>query len=342
MAKSRNEEAREFLTSNGWGEARSEFLSGDASFRSYQRITMGDKQAVLMDAPPSKEPLPPFVNMAEYLVDRGYSAPKIIARDFDTGFLLLEDLGDDLYSHWLTQNPAQEAPLYLEAANFLISLHRESSAPHELREYSTDLLLEEAVLFVDWYLSEMLGQEKAAELRPEFLKLWTALFERAPWLSNVITLRDFHADNLLWLPARKAEAKVGLLDFQDAVMGSPAYDLVSFLEDARRDVAPETAMTVINHYIQQMQWDSDSFMACYALLGAQRNCKIIGIFTRLAKRDNKHDYLALLPRVWAHLENDLQHPIIRPLKQWMDRILPEENNLRGIPELSNQKKSRQS
>ncbi|MDG1286063.1 MAG: phosphotransferase [Rickettsiales bacterium] len=338
MPADRKQAAQAFLQANGWGEAKCEFLSGDASFRSYQRVHLGDKRAVLMDAPPEKEPLPPFIQMAHYLTGHGYSAPHIIARDLETGFLLLEDLGDDLYSHWLKEKPAQESKLYLEATNFLIDLHKRQEDAPQIPEYDTELLLREATLFVDWYLAAMLGAERAAELRPSYLKLWQDLFERAPWLPNVVVLRDYHADNLLWMPKRAGVGKVGLLDFQDAVMGSPAYDLVSFIEDARRDVAPETAMTAINHYIQQMQWPSDSFMALYSLLGAQRNCKIIGIFTRLAMRDDKHDYLDLLPRVWKHLENDMEHPIIRPLRAWMDEVLPV-SNLRGIPPLETKQKS---
>ncbi len=338
MAASRKQAAQAFLQANGWGEAKCEFLSGDASFRSYQRVHLGNKHAVLMDAPPEKEPLPPFIHMAEYLTGHGYSAPHIIARDLETGFLLLEDLGDDLYSEWLKEKSAYESQLYLEATNFLIDLHQKQEKPESIPEYDTDMLLREAALFVDWYLAAMLGEERAAELRPGYLKLWEDLFARAPWLPNVVVLRDYHADNLLWMPEREGVARVGLLDFQDAVMGSPAYDLVSFIEDARRDVAPETAMTAINHYIQQMQWESDSFMALYALLGAQRNCKIIGIFTRLAVRDNKHNYLNLLPRVWKHLENDMEHPIIRPLRAWMDEALPL-TELRGIPSLETTQKS---
>ena len=337
MNSARNEAAQTFLQANGWGEASCQFLSGDASFRSYQRVNLGEKQAVLMDAPPDKEALEPFIHMAKYLTNNGYSAPHIYAQDLETGFLLLEDLGDDLYSRWLNENPAQEAPLYLEAVNFLVDLHNQESLP-EIAEYSTELLLEESVLFIDWYLAAMIGHEKAAELRPNYLKIWQDLFENAPWLPNVVVLRDYHADNLLWLPEREGIARIGQLDFQDAVMGSPAYDLVSLLEDARRDVQPETVMTAVNHYLQQMQWDSDAFMTGYALLGAQRNLKIIGIFTRLAMRDGKDHYLPLLPRVWQHLEHDLQHPFLRPLKQWMEEILPSSSD-RTLPAFDQTAKS---
>lgn len=337
MANPRNQKALTFLQANGWGGARCEFLSGDASFRSYQRVVKGDKKAVLMDAPPEKEPLPPFITIAEYLDECGYSAPKILARDIKEGFLLLEDLGDDLFSNWLNLQPAKEADLYLEATNFLIDLHRQKTKPEELAEYDVELLLEETVLFIDWYCVAILGKERAAELRPQYIKLWKDLFARVPWLPNVVVLRDFHADNLLWLPERAGVAKIGLLDFQDAVMGSPAYDLLSLVEDARRDVQPETAMTIINHYIQQMQWEADSFMACYAMLAAQRNSKIIGIFTRLAMRDEKHHYLSLLPRVWQHLEHDMQHPIMKPLQQWTNKHLPAD--MRELPDLKGLKKS---
>ena len=337
MNSPRKTAALKFLQSNGWGEGRCEFLSGDASFRSYDRVTLGEKTAVLMDAPPEKEPLGPFTLMANYLTSQGYSAPKILAQDSENGFLLLEDLGDDLYSEWLKDAPVKEADLYMEAANFLIDLHKQEQAKPEIEEYSTELLLRESVLFIDWYLAATLGHAEAAALRPDYLKLWEELFENAPWLPNVVVLRDFHADNLLWLPEREGVAKVGLLDFQDAVMGSPVYDLVSFIEDARRDVQPETAMTVVNHYMQQMQWEPDAFRACYAMLGAQRNFKIIGIFTRLAQRDKKEHYLDLLPRVWQHLEHDLQHPIMRPMLKWLEQVLPDAAQ-RGVPNLSNNAK----
>jgi aminoglycoside/choline kinase family phosphotransferase len=319
-----------FLQASGWGDAEVSFLSGDASFRSYQRVTLKGQQAVLMDAPPEKEPLEPFISIAEYLLEQGYSAPKILARDHDEGFLLLEDLGNDLYSAVLKENPVKEAKLYLAATDQLIDMHRKNQVTIDLPKYDETLLLEEAVLFIDWYVAAVLGHEKAAELRPGFLSLWQDIFARAPFLPPVLVLRDYHADNLLWLPERTGIARVGLLDFQDAVIGSPAYDLVSFIEDARRDLQPETAMTVMNYYLQQMRWDADAFRACYAMLGAERNLKIIGIFTRLAIRDQKPHYLELLPRVWNHLLNDIEHPMIRPLHNWLDRHLPDAEQ-RSIP-----------
>ncbi len=327
-----------FLQANGWGDATYSFLSGDASFRSYQRVVDDKRSAVLMDAPPAQEPLSPFIKMDEYLIHLGYSAPIIYARDNDQGFLLLEDLGDALFSRYLARKPAEEAQCYLTAADMLIDLHRQTQLPDFVDTYSTEIMLRESALFTDWYLAPVVGQAEAAHARIEFLRLWKLLIERMPYLSNVVVLRDFHADNLLWLPKRDGVAKIGLLDFQDALIGSPVYDLVSLLEDARRDVQPETSMTVLNHYIQQMQWDFDSFMACYHLMGAQRNMKIIGIFARLAMRDAKPHYLHYLPRVWKHLHHDLQHPILRPIKNWLNAVLPQEAQQDGATILQLQPK----
>lgn len=339
MTPERDKLALDFLKQCGWQSAEREFLSGDASFRSYERLKRGTESAVLMDAPPEQEPLSSFILVDEYLVNQGYKAPKIYGRDVQNGFLLLEDLGNDLFSHWLKSAPAQECELYIEAANLLVDMHQRhhpETETHPLKnkipDYTVDLLLQEVSLFIDWYLTAHKGEAYAQKYRTSFLATWKKLLEQAPWLPEVIVLRDFHADNLIWLPHETRLHKVGLLDFQDAVLGSPAYDVVSFLEDARRDVQPETLMTTLNHYLQQMQWDADSFMTCYALLGAQRNMKIIGIFTRLAMRDNKPAYLDLLPRVWGHLHHDLHHSILRPLENFLDNILPEPHD-RGIPSL---------
>jgi aminoglycoside/choline kinase family phosphotransferase len=330
-----------FLTASGWEGAERVFLAGDASFRHYERVqdVATNRTAVLMDAPPEKEPLAPFILVDHYLVERGYSAPQILAQEREQGFLLLEDLGDDSFTRLLKMQPHQEQKIYLAATDVLVKLHQQESPEEkptlEVSPYNQAKLLEEVALFTDWYLVAQLGEEKANALRASYLAVWQDIIAVMPWLPSVVVLRDYHADNLLWLPEREGEAQVGLLDFQDALIGSPAYDLVSLLEDARRDVPPEIVQMSINRYLQKMNWNKSDFMLHYALLGAQRNSKIIGIFTRLAKRDGKNHYLSLLPRVWAHLQHDLRHPVLRPLKEWLDVHLPVSQ--RGIPEWNGDK-----
>jgi aminoglycoside/choline kinase family phosphotransferase len=314
-----------FLEKSGWGGAERSFLAGDASFRHYDRIVdhANNRTAVMMDAPPDKEPLAPFIKVDNFLVERGYSAPKIYALDLEHGLLLLEDLGDDSFTKLLQREPHQESKVYLAACDALADLHQQPTKDLAVPEYSPEKLMDETLLFVDWYLAAMLGEAKAKALRPEFIAIWSEILSLLPFLPPVVVLRDYHADNLLWLPQRESVQQVGLLDFQDALIGSPAYDVVSLLEDARRDVSPETVQMSVNRYLQKAGWDKADFMVHYGVLGAQRNCKIVGIFTRLAKRDGKQHYLNLLPRVWGHLQQDLNHPVMRPLKQWMDEVLPE-------------------
>ncbi len=319
----------EFLQQNGWRDARRQFLAGDASFRRYERLFAADgTTAILMDAPPDTEPITPFIRIDKQLIKWGYSAPHILAQDVENGFLLLEDLGDNSFSNWLRQHPNQELTLYKHACNLLIDMHQHANNSKTAQNsiappYSKKLLMDELMIFADWYLPTILGRSYAAEQRIIFLEIWDNLLASMPFLPECLVLRDFHADNLMWLPAREDIGKVGLLDFQDAVMGCPAYDIVSMLEDARRDLQPETVQIILNHYLQQMVWDKADFMATYALLGAQRNTKIIGIFTRLAQRDGKQQYLNFMPRVWQHLHHNLQHSILRPYSKWLNEIIPE-------------------
>lgn len=311
-----------FLATQGWGEAVRVPLAGDASFRRYERIKMGDKTAVLMDAPPAKEDVRPFEKVAAYLVSLGYSAPCLLAAEESTGLLLLEDLGDDLYTRVLLAHPDQEEALYQVATEVLIDLyHKARPAGIKLPVYDTALLMQEASLLSDWFLPQIMQADEVEVRAAEYKTLWQELLEQAGLTQDMLVLRDYHADNLMWLPERQGVKRAGLLDFQDAVIGSPAYDLVSFLEDARRDVQPETVQLVLDQYLKATGLPRDPFLKEYAVLGAQRNCKIVGIFTRLAVRDGKHGYLKFLPRVWRHLENDVAHPMLAPLQAWLDRYV---------------------
>ncbi len=336
-----------FLEAHGWGDADLVHLAGDASFRSYKRLkrqvemtVLPDapppegckpfvgkdiEHVVLMDAPPPKEDVRPFITIDRYLRHQGLNAPEILAEDVDNGFLLLEDFGDDRYTSILdnTGNRDLERTMYHHAIDVLASLHK-CPPPRDVRPYSAKMLMFECHLLTDWYLPLIHGVPTSESLKREYTEFWNALLPATEMRQKVLVLRDYHADNLMWMPARTGLDKVGLLDFQDAVIGSPAYDLVSLLEDARRDVAPDFAEEMKEYYLRQIpSIPREEFLTSYALLGAQRNMKILGIFARLALRDGKYNYRVFMPRVWGCLERDLQHPLLQPIRAWLDEVLPE-------------------
>lgn len=294
-----------FLAANGLETAERLALPGDASHRRYERIKQNNKNFMLMVAPVGKEDVRPFIKVANILKDAGLNAPKIHAQAPEEGLLLLEDFGDDLYSKVLRESRADEEELYTEAVKLLDKLPAEVDLP----EYSTEKLLEEAALLVDWYAT---GADKE-----EYLNIWKELLSKLDNSKKVLVLRDYHADNLMWLPERQGLERIGLLDFQDAVLGHPAYDLVSLLEDARRDISPNVVQKIMNTKTPDFVRD------CF-ILAAQRNCKIIGIFHRLKKRDGKDNYLKFLPRVWNHLRGDLQYPALKPLRDWVEKNVRED------------------
>ncbi len=318
-----------FLAAHGWARAPRTWLSGDASFRRYARLADRRRRAIVMDAPPPHEDVRPFTAVARTLTGLGYSAPKVLAADAEAGLVLLEDLGDDLYSRVLAAG-GDEPRLYSAAVDLLADLHRHP-APGSLPDYDEDLLLEEANLFPDWYLPALCGRPTPPPVAAEFAALWRQALAPARGGRKVLVLRDYHADNLMWLRRRRGLRRVGLLDFQDAVTGPPAYDLVSLLEDARRSVPPDLVAAMIERYLEAARLDAPSFRAAYACLGAQRNTKIIGIFTRLCVRDGKPGYLDLIPRVWRLLGHDLEYPTLAPLRAWFDRQVPATARQRRLP-----------
>jgi len=320
-----------FLIRAGWGDAARGKLAGDASFRKYDRLKRGTQSAVLMDAPPPQEDIRPFVRIARHLEGLGYSAPRILAEDAEHGFLLLEDLGDDLFAR-LIGSGENERPLYEATIDFLLDLHRHP-APAGIAPYDKQRLIDEVDLFTDWYLPTLTGHETPAAQRNAFRMLWAILAPEVADEPRVLVLRDFHAENLLWLPGRDGAAKIGLLDFQDAVAGHRAYDLVSLLEDARRDVDPALAEAMLQRYIAGSGVDDAQFRRAYAILGAQRNLRIIGIFTRLWKRDGKPHYQSFMPRMWGLVERDLAHPVLADLRHWLDAIVPQERRRKPLPGL---------
>lgn len=323
----REEIIQEFLNENGWGKAVREKLFSDASFRHYERLSNGEKSIMLMDAPPEKEDIKPFVNIDQYLRRCGFSAPQIYAVDEKNGFILLEDLGNNSFTNLLSGNSPisgmyNEQDLYTAAIDTLVQLHR-STHPEKTPDYDYSLLMQECRLMVDWYLPNIGSEIDIKKAGEEYIEIWKDLLSNISYAENVPVLRDYHADNLMWLPGRNGVERVGLLDFQDAVIGSPVYDIVSLLEDARRDVDPETVKVCINRYLKNRKsLDKKEFMSSYATMAAQRNCKIVGIFARLAIRDNKPKYLNYMPRVWGHLLQDIKHPALANLKKWINKYIP--------------------
>ena len=309
-----------FLGTAGWGDASAVPLAGDASFRRYWRLARNGSSAVLMDAPAPQEDIGPYVVVAALLRELGFSAPAVLAEDRDEGFLLLEDFGDDTYTR-LLERGADEPALYTLAVDTLIALQRaaEQRGTREIPPYDIERLLGEAALLVDWY------RPLGSGLREEYLALWRAVLPDAVVSPPTLVLRDYHVDNLMLLPDRPGIKGCGLLDFQDAVTGPPSYDLVSLLEDARRDVPASLRRAMTERYLAAVPaLDRTAFLRSAAILAAQRNCKILGIFTRLWKRDGKRQYLAHSPRVWRLLEADLRHPALTPIARWLDRRLPPE------------------
>jgi N-acetylmuramate 1-kinase len=324
----------DFLAAAGWGHAARRTLAGDASFRRYDRLEAPPFRAVLMDAPPPQEDVRPFLAVARLLRGLGLSAPGILAEDIEAGLLLLEDFGDATYTRLLAEGAAEE-PLYALAVDLLVALHRDfaTAAATHVPPYDEARLLTEAALLVDWFLPAITGRPTDPALRQDYLDLWRGLLPVARALPDSLVLRDYHVDNLMLLDGRDGIAACGLLDFQDAVIGPVTYDLVSLLEDARRDVPPALAAAMRARYLAAFPaLDRDAFAASYAVMGAQRNCKIVGIFTRLWKRDGKPQYLPHIPRVWRLIEGDLAHPALEPVKAWLDRHIPP--SLRRSPSLA--------
>lgn len=310
----------DFLARNGWGGAKVEPLAGDASFRRYFRVKDGDRSAVLMDAPPAREDVRPFVAVAEWLHSVGLTAPEILARDIDQGLLLLGDFGDWRLREMLDSNPGRELELYELATDVLIHLHGKP-AMEGLPEHGMKQWLEELALFTDWYCPAL---RLSVDL-DGFRAAWTEVLEpvASDGLGPVTVLRDYHAENVMLVSGRKGVRHFGLLDFQDALSGHPAYDLASVLEDARRDVSPEIERAMIDRYIAATG-TGEAFERAYWALAAQRNTRILGVFTRLWKRDSKPHYTAFQPRMWGLLERDLERPGLEPVKRWFDlNIAPE-------------------
>ena len=313
-----------FLAQTEWATAKQQPLQQDASNRRYVRLVQDNRRAILMDAPASAgEDVRPFVDITTRLRDAGLSAPEIYAQDVAAGLLLLEDLGDDLFADTLARAPEMEVELYTAAVDVLIALHHQTPAPG-LAPYDAATMGPLAALAAVWYApSQALETEiahtvsaLAADILPERMGM---------------IQRDYHAQNLLWLPDRSGLSRVGLLDYQDAMLGPLAYDLVSLTLDARRNVDPAIHTAMIAHFAAGTGQTVDAVTRQAALCGAQRNLRILGVFARLWVRDGKANYLSLLPRVWRHLQTCLAHPDLAPLATLCAALpAPDANHLAQI------------
>jgi tRNA threonylcarbamoyl adenosine modification protein YjeE len=344
-----------FCAGSPWAAAKPVFLQGDASARTYARLHMDGKTAILMDSPARPdgpivrdgkpysqlvhlaEDVKPFVAIAGALEKAGVSVPRILAHDLTGGFLIIEDLGDRMFSAETGDDPALEE-LYAAAVDVLVALRKsppEQALPlpdgstHSVPGFDRQAMEIEAELLLDWFYPAVHGSACPDKVRADFLDLLRALFPSVEAQDDAWMLRDYHSPNLLWLPDREGFARVGVIDFQDALTGHAAYDLVSLLQDARRDIGAELEGRLYAHYCETRArgdsgFDARNFAAAYAVLGAQRNSKILGIFARLAKRDGKHGYLAHIPRVSAYLERDLAHGELVGLRAWFDAHLPQD------------------
>jgi N-acetylmuramate 1-kinase len=330
--------AAEFLSAHGWGGARIVVLAADASFRRYFRVHLKGRQAVLMDAPPQLEDSRPFLAVAQHLQSLQLRAPQILAADLDLGLVLLEDFGDDRLGPYLLGAPEAENKLYRSALDSLIiaqalpppakldyqALPADGHLP--VAPYDDAVLTREVNLLTEWFLPAC-GIAPRADAQADYESAWRASWQMVleqTRAAPVMVLRDYHADNLMIL---KDSDQLGLLDFQDALAGHAAYDLVSLLQDARRECSTALEADMLRYY-----WDNaparitalgaSHFEAAYQLLGAQRNTKIIGIFTRLHRRDGKAFYPTLQPRVWGYLNRNLAHPALGPVRAWFDTHVP--------------------
>jgi aminoglycoside/choline kinase family phosphotransferase len=322
MEGPRKEAISEFLAGAGWRGVTPALLAADASFRRYFRLDDGSRNAVLMDAPPPHEDVRPYIHVAGLLREYGLSAPEIYAADPEQGLLLIEDFGDDTYTRLLAAG-SDETGLYTLAIDTLVALQRSVTRPVELRPYDEAILLREAALLAEWYAPAMLGRPLLPDACDEYLALWRDVLPLAAVAEPTLVLRDYHVDNLMLLPGRTGVRGVGLLDFQDALCGPASYDLVSLLEDARRDVSSAVREAMTKRYLAAFpDIDRTAFRRSAVILAAQRNAKIIGIFTRLWRRDGKPQYLGHIPRVWRMLEADLREPALGGIARWLDRHLP--------------------
>lgn len=296
--------AQKFLSENNLTNCQIKKVAGDASFRSYYRVFFQEKTFILMFAPPSHEDVAPFIKIDEILVNNDFRAPKILAKNIDLGFILLEDFGDETYSKALQKNIAEEYFLYEKACDALIEIQKIPLKNIDILHYNHATLFREVMLFIDWYLPWKNHKISLQQIQ-DYKFYWIELFDKLSKKNQALVLRDFHADNLMVLNNANGFEAVGLLDFQDALIGSCAYDLLSLLEDARRDVDEKNKQKLFDYFISKANYNREDFLVDYEIISLQRNIKILGIFARLHLRDGKNQYINFIPRVKDFVERRL-------------------------------------
>ncbi len=325
----REAQIEQFLSRTDWSQAKRTALSQDASFRRYWRLQQDAQQALLMDAPPPEKPVSLFANIAVFLRDHGVYAPAIYAQDESNGLMLIEDFGEHTFTRILATEPLSEITLYDLAIDTLCDLHQiKPNQTLSLGDYDIDTLVSEAGLFCEWFFPAITGFQAGLETRQSFDQAWRQSIEALTPHRSVLVLRDYHVDNLMRL-CPNGQTLCGVLDFQDALYGSPAYDLMSLLEDARRDISPELHRHSLTRYFRNMAAADPDFPRPEALqpwlnvLAAQRHAKVLGIFVRLYIRDQKPHYLKHLPRVLRLFQAAIERePGLAPVAHWMQTELP--------------------
>ncbi|UTW56357.1 aminoglycoside phosphotransferase family protein [Kordiimonas sp. SCSIO 12610] len=324
LAEERMIDLEKFVSRSGWERAELFPMKGDASFRRYTRLVMDNEKALLMDAPKPQENIDAYLDMTEHLKSLGCRVPKIYAEDRDLGFAIIEDFGDDTFKRLLTDTNYDETALYLKAIDVLKHIHATKAATNiKLPLYDRELLLREVMLFVEWFVPKVSGSTLSGEDNERYRAVWLDVLDHVADDNSVLVLRDYFVDNLMLVEGEGSLDECALLDYQDAVLGSPAYDLVSLIEDARRDISPDVRRAVLAHYFDGNQnIDRLKMLEAISILGAQRHAKVLGIFTRLSERDQKHGYLMHLPRVQKLFARSLASPKLAAVREVVFDLVP--------------------
>lgn len=312
-----------FLDTAGWSGAEREVLAGDGSGRVYERLKLNNKYAVLMVSP--NESTQSFIYIANHLKQLGYSVPDIYAVNCSGNLLLLEDFGDKRLLEIVEDPETNDHQIIYETAiDLLVDLGQQRS-PAELGFMDTKYLEAENCLFIEWGPLSIGGIQDISKQLKSWINMWRKVYTKAPIIPCGLSLRDFHSGNLMWLPSRSKFRKLGLLDFQDAIVAPISYDLVSLLQDVRIELAVDFQTKMISRFLNRSaDLNEDDFLTSYAILGTHRNLRIIAVFMRLAIMDGKTDYLKFLPRVWKLIDANLEHPALKPVKTWLDNNILKE------------------
>jgi|TARA_B110000238_G_scaffold28441_1_gene28361 aminoglycoside/choline kinase family phosphotransferase len=296
-------------------------IKNDASFRKYFRV---DKK-ILMDADPHLgEDVGSFININHVLREFKLNVPEIFTIDKENGFLLLEDLGENIFSQIL--NSENEEQLYKQAIDVLVEIYKKDLNKFSnftfLEKYSVEKLQDESQLFIEWYLKKYLKINITDTDIKDFKDIINKIFNNLDTKFEKLVLRDYHVDNLILQKSKLGLKQVGILDFQDAVLGSSSYDLISIIEDVRRPISKDLKNILIKYFIDSTGYDPNQLEKELAFYSVQRNLKILGIFSRLNLRDNKSKYMGYNDNAWKYIESNLNNPTMSDLKVWLKKILP--------------------